>query len=79
MWASDIPRAISVSPPPWRSWRGRPRADVPPSCWGHCHHILEQAVSHRAWFVKEREALLTMETGFLGKGHIFDVAVIRTP
>lgn len=56
-----------------------PRQMFPPSCWGHCHHILEQAVSHRAWLEKEREALLTMETGFLGKGHIVDVAVIRTP
>ena len=49
------------------------------SCWGHCHHTLEQTVSRRVWLEKEHEAPLTMETGFLGKGHIFDVAVIRTP
>lgn len=34
----------------------------PPSCWGHCHHIPEQAKSHRAWLEKEHEAPLTMET-----------------
>lgn len=79
MWASAIPGAISVSPPPWRSWRGRPWADVPTQLLGPLPSHSERAVSHRAWFEKEREALLTMETGFLGKGHIFDVAVIRTP